>query len=239
MEQQKRDSWKPRKGGERRVAQDGREYTEDGFRNHYGAETYRHYWEQARVKSACGLGDDFGPNADALRNGKRSRFSRHMQLVAGSKTMAELILYTGRYDPEFLNRANQSDGRGGAPQPAATDSAGQRQRKREADWAKYEFRKSVSVRRRLLEGKMDDIDLDYYQLENLKLLEDGTLLERRNAAVAAYGHGTLRNVNWPPSYPTQVLGGRALQIGGSTGGATREILDGYTAPDVDAFMQGR
>ena len=59
------------------------------------------------------------------------------------------------------------------------------------------------------------------------MLEDGSLLDRTNKAVAAYGHGTLRQ------------GNERLEIGASTGGASRFLLDGYTEPDVTTFLASR
>ena len=56
----------------------------------------------------------------------------------------------------------------------------------------------------------------------------GSLLRRTNDAVAAYGHGTLRRDD-----------GQTIQIGGSTRGVTRFLLDGCDEPDVDSFLAGR
>ena len=39
-----------------------------------------------------------------MRDRKHSRFARHLQRVAGSKHIAELIIYTGRVDVEELKR---------------------------------------------------------------------------------------------------------------------------------------
>ena len=54
---------------------------------------------------------------------------------------------------------------------------------------------------------------------------DGSLLRDTNHAVAAYGHGTLRRND-----------GEILEIGGSTGGLTRCLLDGKDEPDVQTFL---
>ena len=51
---------------------------------------------------------DFGTNTKAVRGGKHSRFARHLQRVARSKVMAELILYAGRCDVSFLGQAHSS-----------------------------------------------------------------------------------------------------------------------------------
>ena len=58
------------------------------------------------------------------------------------------------------------------------------------------------------------------------MLEDGTLLERTNEAISAYGHGKLRSPH----------GAEELEIGGSTGGLTRCLLDGYLEPDLASFL---
>ena len=65
----------------------------------------------------------------------------------------------------------------------------------------------------------------WWDKKNLQMLEDGSLLRRTNEAVAAFGHGTLRH------------GNERVEIGGSTGGVTRVLLDGYAEPDVDTFLR--
>ena len=140
--------------------------------------------------------------------------------------MAELIIYAGCYDPEFLNRAHNTGDGGGASQPAA-GSGVQIGLKRAAAQAKMEYRKTCMLYRRLNEGQISEGQLNNWQKHNLLKLEDGSLLRCSNAAVAAFGHGTLRN------------GGDTLEIGGSTGGVTRLLLDGRAEPDVDAFLAGR
>ena len=50
--------------------------------------------------------DLWGPNAKAVRSGKHSRFARHLQIAAGSKTMAELFIYTGGVVPEVAGRSH-------------------------------------------------------------------------------------------------------------------------------------
>ena len=80
----------------------------------------------------------------------------------------------------------------------------------------------------MAEGKHDEacgeVQRVRAELDNLRMLMDGSLLRRTNEAVAAYGHGTLRN------------GNENLEVGGSTGGHTRFLLDGYAEPDVATFL---
>ena len=173
-------------------------------------------------------GGEWGSNNVAVRKGKHSRFGRHLQLEAGSKTMAELIIYAGRYDPQFLKSAEKAKISSGAFQPAP-GTAVHRQLKRAAETAKLNFRNTCALRRRVEKG---DIDLRNLGLEaqwNLRALENGSLLATRNYAIAAYGHGTLRNDRVD----------QTLHIGGSTGGISRLVLDGQAAPDVDSFLMRR
>ena len=175
-----------------------------------------------------GADGEWGRNSACVRQGKHSRFHRHLQIEAGSKTMAELIIFAGRYDPEFLNKAHLAKQHSSASQPAA-GTAVQKHLKRAAATAKLEYRKTLMLCRRLEHGDIDVRHLGWKDQQNLQALQDGLLLERLNHAIAAYGHGTLRNERV----------GEALQIGGSTGGLSRLLLDGYAEPDVNTFLARR
>ena len=91
-----------------------------------------------------------------------------------------------------------------------------------------DYRWTCMLRRRLERGQVAIHDLDLWDQENLRRLEDGSLLRQTNEAVAEYGHGTLRRED-----------GQTLQIGGSTRGVTRFLLDGCDEPDIDSFLAGR
>ena len=140
--------------------------------------------------------------------------------------MAELIIYAGRFDPEFLSRAHDEQVRSAASQPGPDPDA-QARLKRAAAQAKLEYRKTCMLRRKLDRGQVKERDLACWEHENLRKLEDGSLLRLTNEAVAAFGHGTLHN------------GEENLEIGGSTNGVTRCLLDGYAEPDLDTFLAQR
>ena len=140
--------------------------------------------------------------------------------------MAELIIYAGRFDPEFLSRAHEAQDSSRASQLAAGPAV-QQHLKRAAATAKLDYRMTCILRRRLDQGKVAERDLTRWGRENLRKLEDGSLLTRTNAAVAAFGHGTLKD------------GDERLEIGGSIGGVTRCLLDGYREPDVASFLARR
>ena len=63
------------------------------------------------------------------------------------------------------------------------------------------------------------------QLEVLQKWESGELLSNRNRAIVAVGHGRLRTA-----------GGDYLDIGGSTGGGSRRIIDSWQPPDWREFL---
>ena len=100
-----------------------------------------------------------------------------------------------------------------------------RKKKRAAE-AKFEYRRTLLLRRRLDNGELETRHLTGPQQQNLAMLDDGTLLERTNDAIAAYGHGKLRSPH----------GDEELEIGGSTGGLSRYLLDGYQEPDLATFL---
>ena len=170
--------------------------------------------------------DLWGPNTKAMHSGKHSRFARHLQITAGSKTMAELIIYTGRFDPDFLSQAHDPPDGSGASQPVARTRR-QAQLKRSAAQAKLNYRMTCMLRRKLDRGQVEKRQLQPWEKDNLRRLQNGSLLRRTNDAVAAYGHGTLRRED-----------GATLDIGGSTHGVTRFLLDGCAEPDVDSFLAG-
>ena len=60
----------------------------------------------------------------------------------------------------------------------------------------------------------------------LPLFRDGTLLRRANDAIFSFGHGRLRDAH-----------DRELDIGGSTGGVARSLIDGPAQPSTDAFYR--
>ena len=140
--------------------------------------------------------------------------------------MAELIIYAGRYDQQFLQKAHEARDRSGASQPGAEPDV-QKLLKRAAATAKLDYRKTCILRRRLDQGKVQECHLSWFDRESLRKLQDGSLLRRTNEAVAAFGHGTLRH------------GDETVEIGGSTGGVTRCLLDGYAEPDVATFLARR
>ena len=80
----------------------------------------------------------------------------------------------------------------------------------------------------ILDGWSEASDLSPRELRDLRDLRNGTLLRQLNEATMAYGHGRLHCED-----------GSTLDIGGSTGGLTRHVLDHYVPPDneqMESFL---
>ncbi len=66
-------------------------------------------------------------------------------------------------------------------------------------------------------------------MDLLEKYNNGELCDKRNVAVVALGHGRLENAR-----------GDTLDIGGSTGGLSRRVIDSWQPPDhVEFLRQGR
>ena len=76
--------------------------------------------------------------------------------------MAELIIYVGRFDPEFLSRAHEAQDRSGASQPAGGPAV-QAQLKKAAATAKLDYRKTCILRRRVDQGQVEERDLAWWE----------------------------------------------------------------------------
>ena len=71
-------------------------------------------------------------------------------------------------------------------------------------------------------------ELTKKQMALLKDYDDGTLLEKANELTLRSGHGTLRRPG----------DGVKREIGASTGGFVREILENWEPPDPKDFLEG-
>ena len=66
------------------------------------------------------------------------------------------------------------------------------------------------------------------QADELKLYDNGFLLEKANELTLRSGHGTLRRPG----------DGVKREIGASTGGFVREILENWEPPNLKDFLEG-
>jgi len=206
-----------------------------------------------RSKEATGRGRGKGRGAPQpatgslpafLRAQKRKRWHQHLQQVCGTKEIWETLAFTGRFDADILREALRSTEQDGDAEEETQD-AGQQQRRRLLH-AQAEARASYNEGRRLagqrdahwdrLRGASQPAreagssegapSLTSWQENLLQRWDSGELLRDKNSAVAAWGHGRLRSAD-----------GQVLDIGGSTGGGSRRIIDGWTPPDWREFLR--
>ena len=91
MELQFRDSWEPKEQGKCK-----------GLELKHRATTLGP-WDQ-KGSGARQPADQIGPNKALVRTRKHSRWCLHLQRDFGDKAIAEVILFTGRFDAEFLRK---------------------------------------------------------------------------------------------------------------------------------------
>ena len=172
-----------------------------------------------------------GPNNRAVRRGMHSRFARHLQRVGGSKTLVELILFTGRVNPTDLSEI-LSTATNDASQFAEDEKA---ELRRAADIARFDFRAgrqlSERVNHEFKESRTHEFWFSLSPDDQRRVMqyEGDALRQTSNAAILAWGHGTITG-------PT----GATIAIGGSTGGVSRRIIDGHSGPtleDLEPFLR--
>ena len=153
---------------------------------------------------------------------KHSRFSREWQRRCGSKQVAEVILFSGRWDADLLRQAMATDG-ASQPVESNTDTAAathRRRLKRKAIEAKYNLRQGRHLANAAARGDR----LGPRELAMVQQFESGDLRRKANDAIKAHGHGRLHAAD-----------GSYLDIGGNSGSLTRRLLDSYVIPSHENF----
>ena len=90
--------------------------------------------------------------------------------------------------------------------------------------ARAEARSRYNEAQRLSKQR-DAPSVTWWQRDLLERWDSGELLRELNNAVASWGHGRLRSAD-----------GAHLDIGGSTGGVSRRVIDGWVAPNWQEFL---
>ena len=169
--------------------------------------------------------------AQYAKEQKRSRWCRHLQRACGSKQSWEVLAFTGRFDVCFLLAAAQE------PDPdaeakAATESLTEVRRKLHHTKAEAKAAYNKGVRlpsKRKTRRERSASQPARTSMQNhghaLEKYDSGQLRREMNDAVAQFGHGRLVG----PS-------GETLDIGGSTGGGSRRIVDSWEEPDWRQFV---
>ncbi len=180
--------------------------------------------------------NDSASIANFVRQQRRKRWHRHLQRVWGSKQIWEMIVFTGRFDVNWLERALRTEAVDAPAGPVTGDDATKEHRlrlhhaKAEAI-ARYKEGARLARYRDMIEGRGASQPaaprvFTKRQLRLLHQFDNDELRINRNNAVQALGHGQLRNRR-----------GDIMDIGGSTGGVTRRVLDNWQQPDFREFLR--
>ena len=186
-------------------------------------------------------------NGKNVQAGKHSRWSRHTQKLGGTPAMWTLLSFTGRFDPDYLDQAICRGAKVGPRMPSERTSE-QKQQIIDAQEARSRLRRGAMLERlqaRLTEGNQAKGTgkskgkvcgalkgrnpvraLRPGQLKVLQEYRSGELRRQANKLTKMSGHGRLLREDL--SY---------VDIGGSTGGFVRTVLDDWEPPDLGEFEE--
>ncbi len=181
-----------------------------------------------------------GSLAKFVRQQKRKRWCRHLQRVCGTKQIWEVLAYTGRFDVDLLRQTLQfaeAEEELEMPASASEEKRGRRALRHAKAEAKARFiegRRLASRRDMERQGGasqpassgQETVTFTRKQLEVLEKWDNGMLRQELNKAIVEVGHGRLKNAT-----------GEFMDIGGSTGGGSRRIIDGWVPPDWRQFLE--
>jgi hypothetical protein len=173
-----------------------------------------------------------------IQEGKHSRWSRHIQKLGGTGQMWTLLSFTGRFDVKFLEDAIARDKKA-SPRMPGENNEEQMHAVRDAQMARASVRRGAMLERlqeRLQQeqdkgkgkhkGKTKTKRLSPKQLQVLKEYQNGELRRKANRLTLRSGHGRLSRED-----------NSFVDIGGSTGGFVRTVLDDWEPPDLAEFEE--
>ena len=141
--------------------------------------------------------------------------------------MWTLLSFTGRFDVAFLEDAI-AKGKKAPPSMPGETTEKQKQKNSEAQMARATLRRGVMLQRlqeKLSNGTKRRRPLNSEQSRLLQDFESGKLRREANDWTLISGNGRLRNED-----------GTFVDIGGSTGGFVRTVLDDWEPPDLTYFQ---
>ena len=190
--------------------------------------------------------DSPGSLAAFLREQRRKRWCRHMQRACGTKQIWEILAFTGRFDASDFRAtlASRPSERDGDTEEAMHDDE-RKKRRRLLQNAKEQAKARYNEGRRLARQRDTHRDrsggasqpawesgssgmrqgLSFRQTVLLEDFRSGRLMMELNERKVAWGHGRLRDE-----------AGGHMDIGGSTGGGSRRIIDDWAPPDCQDFL---
>ena len=183
-----------------------------------------------RAKEARANGAGKGGLNKFVKEQRRKRWCRHLQRVCGTKQIWEVLAFSGYFHVDMLQQALHNEPKDETAVPPARGATSHEERRRlhhaKAE-ARARFNKGQRLARRreelMRDGASQPVGLASFtrkELEVLRQWDNGELRDNRNMSIVAFGHGRLRTA-----------GGDYMDIGGSTGGGSRRIIDGWQPPD--------
>jgi hypothetical protein len=169
-----------------------------------------------------------------VSQGKHSRWSRHQQKRGGSTQMWTLLSFTGCFDVKFLEEAILK-GSKDPPRLPGERTDEEKAKVRDAQVARAELRRAKmleGLQKKLSKAKEAKgkgkrkavLELNAEQQRILQEYRSGALLIKANDLTRKSGHGRLKRMD--DSY---------VDIGGSTGGFLRIVLDDWEPRDLAEF----
>ena len=153
--------------------------------------------------------------ANFLRKRKRGRWQLHLHRLPGGKNVSLAIVFTGLVTEDFIRVLQQLAHTDGAAQPVdEAERARRRKLKQEKQCAKGRWRQARTFHNRIEAGRVRLEHLQPYERQLVNGFRDDSLRLVANAAVRQHGHGAIIGED-----------GSFTQIGGSTKGPLREVLD--------------
>ena len=189
-------------------------------------------------------GAGLGSLTNFIRQQKRKRWCRHLQRVCGTKQIWEVLAFSGRFDVDMLTQALHAEltddplqicrDRPGHEEVSKEERRRLHHAKAEAIARYNEGERLARHRDRVFHGGapqpadqgQEAATLTRKQMDVLRKWDTGELRVNRNNAIVAVGHGRLLTA-----------AGDYMDIGGSTGGGSRRIIDSWQPPDWRDFLQ--
>ena len=151
---------------------------------------------------------------DLVKSRMHSRWARFQQRQGGTTQMWTLLSFTGRFDPKYFKTHPK-------PPPAPDErTPEQKEATRQAVEARGRLRLAEKYAR-LRRAKQDDRIQTPKAQQLLHLLDNGHLRKEATRLTRISGHGRLR-----------LADGSRLDLGGSTGGYVRQVLDKWAPPQL-------
>ena len=157
-----------------------------------------------------------------MKDRVHSRWSRNQQRLGGTTQMWTLLSFTGRFDAKYLEDTIK---KGGAKQPLnmpGERTPEEKKKVREAQEARARLRRGAMLERL----QQDNKKLNRQQQEVLRQYRNDQLRQEANRFTMASGHGRLKRKD--DSF---------VDIGGSTGGFVRVVLDDWEKPELSEFQE--